>query len=92
MKNMKSENLIDNRIVWVDIYKTIAIILVVVGHATGRFSSYIYQFHVAAFFFISGYVSHMDRSTFGRNLIKRFLNLIIPLGTSVILFGIILRL
>lgn len=39
-----------NRISWCDIYKGIVIILVVVGHATGKFNQYIYQFHMAAFF------------------------------------------
>lgn len=31
-----------NRISWCDIYKGIVIILVVVGHATGKFNQYIY--------------------------------------------------
>ena len=44
-----------NRISWCDIYKGIVIILVVVGHATGKFNQYIYQFHMAAFFLILGY-------------------------------------
>ena len=43
----------NKRIVWVDIFKALAIILVVVGHATGKFNQYIYLFHVSAFFFIS---------------------------------------
>lgn len=40
---------------WIDYYKAFAIILVVLGHATYYFNVYIYQFHMAAFFFISGY-------------------------------------
>lgn len=40
------------RIEWVDIYKALGIILVVVGHATGAFNNYIYQFHMAAFLLI----------------------------------------
>ena len=47
-----------NRISWCDIYKGIVIILVVVGHATGKFNQYIYQFHMAAFFLISGYTGN----------------------------------
>ena len=47
------------RINWVDIYKGLAILLVVVGHSTGLFNPYIYQFHMAAFFFISGYTSRL---------------------------------
>ena len=46
----------NTRIEWCDIFKGIVIVLMVVGHCTGRFNSYIYQFHMAAFFFISGYV------------------------------------
>ena len=49
------------RIEWVDIYKALGIILVVVGHATGAFNNYIYQFHMAAFFLISGYKTNFDR-------------------------------
>jgi fucose 4-O-acetylase-like acetyltransferase len=49
----------EQRIRWVDVYKGLAILLVVVGHATGLFNSYIYQFHMAAFFFISGYTSKL---------------------------------
>lgn len=47
------------RIRWIDIYKGLAILLVVVGHTTGLFNPYIYQFHMAAFFFISGYTSKL---------------------------------
>jgi len=36
------------------IYKAVAICLVVVGHSADIFNGYPYQFHVAAFFFISG--------------------------------------
>lgn len=46
------------RIEWVDIYKGILIVLMVVGHATGMFNAFIYQFHMAAFFFISGFTSN----------------------------------
>ena len=56
-KNMKSNG---KRIDWIDIFKGLAIILVVVGHSTGLFNAYIYQFHVAAFFFISGWVAKFD--------------------------------
>lgn len=39
------KNVSQDRIEWIDIYKGLAIILVVIGHATGLFNSYIYQFH-----------------------------------------------
>ena len=50
-----------NRISWCDIYKGIVIIIVVVGHATGKFNQYIYQFHMAAFFLISGNLSDVNK-------------------------------
>lgn len=49
------------RIAWIDIYKGLAICLVVIGHATGFFNLYIYQFHMAAFFFISGYAPQKEK-------------------------------
>lgn len=63
------------RIEWCDIYKGIMIILVVIGHATGQFNSWIYQFHMAAFFFISGYSGRMAGKSQGdakSDLIKVF--------------------
>ena len=36
---------------WVDIYKAIAIILVVIGHATGQFNTYIYISFMLRHFF-----------------------------------------
>ena len=72
------------RIVWVDIYKCLVILLVVVGHATGLFNNYIYQFHMAAFFFISGYVAKLQEKTFGEIVIQKFFTLFLPLITFVI--------
>lgn len=63
---------------WVDYFKAIAIILVVVGHATGKFNGYIYQFHIAAFFWISGYLSSIDKKNFDELFIVRFFRLILP--------------
>ncbi len=90
---VKLENGIENnkRIEWIDIFKALTIILVVIGHATGKFNGYIYQFHVMAFFFISGIVSKMDNESIGKNIIKRFMGLIVPLGTMVILFGLVIK-
>lgn len=69
------------RIEWCDIYKGIMIILVVVGHATGKFNPYIYQFHMAAFFFISGYTSKLREdanTTFIKQVFKKAYKLILP--------------
>ena len=67
------------RIEWVDIYKALGIILVVVGHATGAFNNYIYQFHMAAFFFISGYTTNFDRDSAVHYVYKKIYSLYIPL-------------
>ena len=66
------------RIRWVDIYKAIAIILVVVGHSTARFNPYIYQFHMAAFFFISGYTTDFKKRNIYETVRDRFRTLLLP--------------
>jgi len=68
-----------HRIDWVDIYRALAIIAVVIGHATGQFNMFIYQFHMAAFFFISGYVSDLSRRSILETIWNRFCTLILPL-------------
>lgn len=55
-------NIITSRIAWVDWFKAILIILVVMGHCGGIFSPIIYAFHIPAFFFISGYLSNFNKS------------------------------
>lgn len=70
---------------WVDYYKAIAIILVVLGHATGKFNPYIYQFHIAAFFFISGFVSNIEKKGLDEILITKFCSLILPFAFFAVL-------
>ncbi|MBQ8317184.1 MAG: acyltransferase family protein [Lachnospiraceae bacterium] len=77
---------------WIDYFKAITIILVVIGHATGKFNIYIYQFHVAAFFFISGWVAKLDEENIIDALVKRICSLIVPLFTMVLLCGIFTKL
>ena len=67
-----------NRISWCDIYKGIVIILVVVGHATGKFNQYIYQFHMAAFFLISGYTGNIYKKSLLEIIIEKFYKLMLP--------------
>lgn len=81
-----------SRIEWIDIYKGLAIVLVVIGHATGLLNSYIYQFHVAAFFFISGWCAKFDGISFLKNLYKKTMTLIVPLVTLIIFWSIITNL
>lgn len=66
------------RIDWCDMYKGIVIILVVVGHATGKFNQYIYQFHMAAFFFISGYTSKVRNHSVMQEAVTKFYKLMVP--------------
>lgn len=49
-----------NRLLWIDIYKGIAITLVVLGHLSipGKLYTWIYLFHMYAFFFIAGTTYH----------------------------------
>lgn len=77
------------RIEWVDIYKGIAIVLVVLGHATGKFNGSIYQFHMAAFFYISGYIAikALEQESIKEFLTKKIMSLIVPCFTMTVLFG-----
>lgn len=72
---------VENRIAWMDVYKGILIILVVIGHATGKFNAWIYQFHMAAFFFSSGYLSNIEKKSCVPTIIKKILTIILPLCT-----------
>ncbi len=49
------------RIKWIDIYKGIAIILMVIGHTYSPWVPYIYLFHMPAFIFISGFTTSFDK-------------------------------
>ncbi len=68
----------NKRIDWIDISRGILIILMVVGHSTGLFNKYIYQFHMAAFFFLSGYVAHPEKKRFFHTLFDKFFTLLLP--------------
>jgi fucose 4-O-acetylase-like acetyltransferase len=71
-------NKLYRRIDWVDIYKAIVIVSVVVGHSTGAFNHYIYQFHMAAFFFIGGYTSIPENRNFAESLLHKVRTLLLP--------------
>lgn len=79
-----------NRIVELDFFKGIAILLVVLGHSISRSVAdhysdpvllWIYSFHMPLFFFISGYLisytSYKKRSL-GNSFLKKGLTLLIP--------------
>ena len=73
------------RIDWIDIFKAICIILVVLGHSTGLFNPYVYQFHMAAFFFASGLTCKINKKTSLNIIINKFFTIFLPLMTVVIL-------
>lgn len=77
------------RIQWLDICRGILIILMVTGHSTGLFNKYIYQFHMAAFFFLSGYMSQPEKRGMFQTLFDKFFTVLLPAVTTV-LFGLVL--
>ena len=73
------------RIEYIDCYKALAMILVILGHinfANHGVKAWIYSFHMPAFFFIAGLTLNMDRPVTGHSLIsmisKYFYRLILP--------------
>ena len=49
------------RVDWVDIFKGIVIILMVIGHSTSPWVGWIYLFHMPAFIFSSGYTVNIKK-------------------------------
>ena len=48
------------RIGWVDIFRAICIIAIVMGHTSAKYGIYTRLFSVAAFFFISGFLTNYN--------------------------------
>ena len=84
--------ILKRRIEEIDIFKGILIILVVIGHATSQYNMYIYQFHMAAFFFISGFLSTIENAGFIKFVYKKFMSLKLPLFAVFILMQIFIAL
>ena len=78
MRENKVSIIENSRIEWMDVFKGIMIILVVVGHATGKFNGWIYQFHMAAFFFASGYLSSVEKKSDFSVAVKKILTIFLP--------------
>ncbi len=78
-----------SRVLWIDIARGLCILLVVLGHSTGLMNHYIYQFHVPAFFFLSGLVAHPERDGLGKTIRKRVFSLLLPLFTCVVLGAVL---
>lgn len=77
-----------HRIKWIDTWKGIAIILVVLGHTIDSTAKYIFWFHMPLFFFISGYL-YKKKSNYSDFFKKKFLYLIIPYVSFLIFFTIL---
>lgn len=80
------------RVEWIDYYKAILIILVIIGHSTGILNMYIYQYHMAAFFFISGFCTNWNYPSKVRLVLERLYSLVLPLCTIFFLGTISLAL
>lgn len=75
LKDIRNKSQID----WVDIFKGIAIVLMVAGHAGSPINTYIYLFHMPAFIFISGYTYNGYRYKFLEYLNKKVKVILIPM-------------
>jgi len=72
---------------WIDIWKGLLIISIVMGHAGIKyFTGTAYLFHIAAFFFVSGYLTSITKYSFGQYLKNRTRRLLIPFISANILF------
>jgi fucose 4-O-acetylase-like acetyltransferase len=76
------------KIQWVDTWKGIGILAVVVGHIIdSAIAKYIFWFHIPLFFFISGYL-YKGESDYGLFFKKKFCTLIVPYISFLILFSL----
>ncbi|MBN1075618.1 hypothetical protein DVV91_14840 [Clostridium botulinum] len=83
-KNMN--NTVKKRIDWIDIYKGILMICVLMGHIwSGKITTFMYVFHMSAFFFISGYLEKLEDKSLFELIQVKFKSLIIPyIGVNVL--------
>lgn len=84
---MKWGEAMTKRFEWIDAWRGILIILIVAGHVGLRYITPLaYIFHVAAFFFISGYLTEFLKYEFEEFIGNKFKRLIIPFISSNLLF------
>ncbi len=74
------------RILWIDCWKGIAIITVLVSHIVEPVSKYFFWFHMPLFFFMSGYLyqNKFDSFTFIK---RKFFHLLIPYLSFLVLLS-----
>ena len=81
----------NNRQVWIDIAKAIAIIAVIIGHtipAYSMLSKFIYLFHMPLFFLISGYLFNFKKyeQSLGGYIISCAKRLLLPCVVTILVF------
>ena len=69
------------RIIWIDVLRGILILLMVLGHATGKFNAYIYQFHIGAFFLLSGFTESLKEKSVGTIAYRKAKRILLPYVT-----------
>lgn len=62
----------------IDVMKALLIIAMVIGHSTSPWITYIYLFHMPAFFVLSGYTYQGARYKVGQYIQKKFLTVLVP--------------
>lgn len=85
-RSVKQDNGL-KRVEWIDVFKGLAIILMVTGHATGLYNAYIYQFHMAAFLFIAGFTSRQNNKSLGKIFTSKVRTLLFPFFTCFVMFA-----
>lgn len=82
------------RIEWIDVAKCFGIFAIYLGHfgeSVGKGYFFVFQYHVALFFFLSGCMSTYDKETnVGRYLIKKVKHIMVPFWVFAAL-SIVLR-
>jgi len=78
-------------IMWVDIFKGILIILMVIGHTWSPWTPYIYLFHMPAFIFISGYTANISKYRTMDYIKKKVLVLLLPFFIINIIYILICK-
>lgn len=89
--------MVKERIHWIDIAKGIAILCVFIGHTVstpGALSSFVYFFHMPAFFLLSGYC-FSNRRKFGEFVVNKLKTIVLPIFTiglsGAVLVGLMMQ-
>lgn len=69
------------RVSWIDNLRGFGIVMVILGHSTSPFHTFIYAFHMPLFFIISGFLwsdTTLENNSFGQYSKKKLKSLIVP--------------